>query len=104
MRSRRNDPSTAALMVSGRLLTPVCLPSASNTKPNLVARTTWSRTGSRASPTRSSFAYGPYTSAVSNRVTPRSTAVRRNSMLVARSGGGPKLWLKPIQPSPSADT
>ena len=32
--------------------------------PNLVALTTWSRRGARASPTSSSFTNGPYTSAV----------------------------------------
>jgi RNA polymerase sigma factor (sigma-70 family) len=44
--------------------------------PNLVASTTWSRRPATARPTSSSFRYGPYTSAVSMRVMPRSTARR----------------------------
>ena len=50
VRSRRSEPSTAARMSSGRLLTPVCVPSSSKAKPNLVAMTTSSRTGCEASP------------------------------------------------------
>jgi hypothetical protein len=70
VRSRRSEPSTAARMFSGRLLTPLWWPSSSKAKPNLVAMTTSSRTGSRASPTISSFSNGPYTSAVSKKVMP----------------------------------
>jgi hypothetical protein len=44
--------------------------SESMSKPNFVAITTFSRIGCRASPTSSSFANGPYASAVSKRVTP----------------------------------
>ena len=64
--SRFSDPSSAFLMCSGRLLRPP----ASRSKPNLVATTTWSRKGASASPTSSSFVWGPYTSAVSKNVTP----------------------------------
>ena len=42
--------------------------------------------GSRASPTMSSLVNGPYTSALSNKVTPSSTARRTRAMLSARSG------------------
>ena len=45
-------------------------------KPNFVAMTTCSRNGARASPSSSSFVNGPYASAVSKSVTPRSTAAR----------------------------
>ena len=61
-------------------------PSKSN--PNFVAITTWSRTGSSASPTSSSFVNGPYTCAVSKKVTPRSTAARVRSIISALSGMG----------------
>jgi len=57
--------------------------------PNFVAMTTRSRTGARASPTSSSFVNGPYTSAVSKNVTPRSTAARRSAIISFRSGGVP---------------
>jgi hypothetical protein len=47
-----------ALMCSGRLSSPVeVLPS--NENPNLVAITTWSRTGANALPTSSSLVNGP---------------------------------------------
>ena len=85
---RRSDPSTAALTWSGRLDRPVCLPWSSNAKPNFVAMTTWSRTGASASPTISSLANGPYTSAVSKKVTPRSTASRMSAMPSSRVGMG----------------
>src|SRR6266542_4499769 len=49
--SRLSELSTTPLMCRGRLLSPRCCSSASNSKPNLVAITTWSRTGARASPT-----------------------------------------------------
>ena len=104
VRRRRNEPSTAARMCSGRLLTPLWWPSASNAKPNFVAMTTSSRTGPRASPTISSFANGPYTSAVSKNVMPCSTAWRRNATMAGRSGEGPKLWLMPMQPRPMGET
>ena len=48
-------PSTARWMCSGRLFEVCCLPSSPNVKPNLVAITTWSRTGASASPTSSSL-------------------------------------------------
>src|SRR3954469_23443094 len=48
---------------------------------NFVAITTWPRNGSSASPTSSSLANGPYTSAVSKNVTPRSTAVRSSAIM-----------------------
>ena len=57
-------------------------------KPNFVAMTTWSRTGASASPTTSSLANGPYTSAVSKKVTPRSTAPRMSAMPSSRVGTG----------------
>jgi hypothetical protein len=57
--------------------------------PNFVAMVTWSRTGSSASPTTSSLVYGPYTSAVSKKVTPRSTAARMIAMPSSRVLGRP---------------
>jgi hypothetical protein len=45
---RRSDPSTAARTCLGRLDRPACRPLLSNAKPNLVAMTTWSRTGASA--------------------------------------------------------
>ena len=58
VRSRRSESSTLRLIVSGRLSMPVGSPVESS-KPNLVAITTWSRTGSSASPTSSSLSNGP---------------------------------------------
>jgi hypothetical protein len=77
-------------MCSGRLFTPRCLPVAgSMSKPNLVAITTRSRKGARASPTSSSLMNGPYTSAVSKRVTPRSKAARISAIASRLSGACP---------------
>ena len=56
-------------------------------QPNFVAITTWSRTGASASPTSSSLTYGPYTSAVSKNVTPRSTAARSTAIMASRGRG-----------------
>ena len=56
--------------------------------PNFVAITTWSRNGASASPTSSSFVNGPYASAVSNIVTPRSTAARMIAMPSCRPSPG----------------
>src|SRR5215216_3001799 len=102
--SRWSEPSTAWRMCSGRLERPTCRPSWSKRNPNLVAMTTWSRKGARASPTSSSFTNGPYTSAVSKNVTPRSTAARITAMPCCRSTAGPRPELMPMQPSPIAET
>ena len=75
-------------MCPGRLSTLVRLAS-SKAKPNVVAMTTWSRTGAKAPPTSSSLRYGPYASAVSKNVTPDSTAGRSSSIEVSRSAAGP---------------
>jgi hypothetical protein len=85
-RSRHSEPSAACLTSSGRLDSPVWLPCSSNANPNLVAMTTSSRNGARASPTIRSFVNGPQTSAVSKNVTPRSTAARiqRGAFLASR--------------------
>src|SRR6185369_6485906 len=72
--------------------------------PNFVAITTCPLSGASASPTSSSFVNGPYTSAVSKKVTPRSTAVRRSEIISCLSLGGPYEKLIPMQPSPSAET
>ena len=56
--SRLSDASATSLMCSGRLSRPACFPF-SILNPNLVAITTRSRTGASASPTSSSFVYGP---------------------------------------------
>src|SRR5262245_40534229 len=69
VRSRRSESSTLERIVSGRLSVPVGVPVESS-NPNLVAMTTWSRTGLSASPTSSSLWKGPYTWAVSKKVTP----------------------------------
>src|SRR5438105_2247093 len=104
--SRLSEPSATSLMCSGRLLRAVHLPPSSGlgAKPNLVAMTTRSRNGASASPTSSSLVKGPYTSAVSKKVTPRSTADRISEIISFLSAGGPRPKLMPMQPSPSAET
>src|SRR6185369_15532495 len=72
--------------------------------PNFVAITTCPLSGASASPTSSSFVNGPYTSAVSKKVTPRSTAVRSSEIISCLSLGGPYEKLITMQPSPSAET
>ena len=72
-------------MCSGRLLTPPRRSAGSSGRGR--SRTwlrspTWLLTGASASPTSSSFANGPYTSAVSKKVTPRSTAVRISAIML----------------------
>src|SRR5438067_7188866 len=102
---RLSEASATRLMCSGRLSTPFKAPVlGSNLKPNLVAITTLSRYGARASPTSSSFANGPYASAVSKNVTPRSTAARMSEIPASLSTAGPKPKLSPMQPSPIAET
>ena len=54
----REAPTTMRICV-GWLFSPTVSPLASMSKPNLVQTSTWSRTGWRASPTRSSFVHGP---------------------------------------------
>ena len=49
-------------------------PRACEMRPNLVASTTWSRWPLMARPMSSSLMNGPYVSAVSRKVTPRSSA------------------------------
>jgi len=63
-------------MYSGRLLSPRRSPASVTSNPNLVAMTTSLRTDASASPTTSSLRKGPYTSAVSKKVMPRSAAAR----------------------------
>ena len=63
------------------------VPSEAMSNPNFVAIMTSSRTGRSASPTSSSFANGPYASAVSKKVMPRSTAARSNEIMFWRSAG-----------------
>jgi hypothetical protein len=58
VRSRCSESSTLERIVSGRLSVPRDWPVESS-KPNLVAITTWSRTGSSASPTSFSLSNGP---------------------------------------------
>src|SRR3984893_12687904 len=101
---RLSEASATSLMCTGRLSSPACLPvCGSILNPNLVAITTCSRKGARASPTSSSFVYGPYISAVSKNVTPRSTAARISEIPSFLSTGGPRPKLSPMQPSPMAD-
>src|SRR3954453_3806691 len=103
VRSRRSESSTLERIVSGRLSVPRAWPVESS-KPNLVAITTVSRTCSSASPTSASLSNGPYTWAVSKKVTPRSAAARITAMPCSLGGIGGKLWLMPMQPSPIAET
>src|ERR1700690_3427491 len=105
--SRLSDPSTASLVCSGRLFRLAApgrwsLPLRSN--PNLVAIATLPLKGASASPTSSSLVNGPYTSAVSKNVMPRSTAAWRRAVISFLSFGGPYEKLIPMQPSPIADT
>src|SRR5262245_15928686 len=93
--SRLRDASATCLMCSGLLsrLGGPCIPLGSNlgsrSNPNFVAIATCPRKGARASPTSSSFVNGPYTSAVSKNVTPRSTALRMRVTISCLSAGGP---------------
>src|SRR6266496_3914009 len=103
--SRLSDASATSLMCFGRLSTPPKPRSTvgSSLNPNFVAITTCPLKGSSASPTSSSFVNGPYTSAVSKNVTPRSTALCRKSIISCLSVGlSPKLMR--MQPSPMAET
>src|ERR1022692_3652181 len=104
--SRLSEVSATRLMWSGRLSRPTQpgAPSGRSLNPNLVAITTCPRNGARASPTSSSFKNGPYTSAVSKNVMPRSTAARRREVISCLSLGGPYEKLIPMQPSPRAET
>src|SRR5713101_3948811 len=104
--SRFSEPSATSLMCSGRLLRALHPgpPLGSGAKPNFVAITTWPWNGASASPTSSSFVNGPYTSAVSKNVTPRSTAARISAIISCLSAGGPKPKLIPMQPNPRAET
>ncbi len=73
--SRDNDPSQDWRTYSGRPLTARLVGSSGlRTMPNLVAITTSSRWPDSASPTSTSFVYGPYMSDVSKKVTPSSRA------------------------------
>ncbi len=73
--------------------------------PNFVATTTSSRIGAIAAPTSSSFTKGPYTSAVSMKVTPCATAYRSTPIMSSRSPGlGPYDIDMPIAPKPIAET
>src|SRR5512143_1184970 len=104
-RRRLSEASATRLICSGRLSSPTlgCGPFSPCFHPNLVAITTCPLNGSSASPTSSSFVNGPYTSAVSKKVIPRSTAVRRKAIISCLSVGlSPKLIL--MQPSPRAET
>ncbi|HET7759350.1 MAG TPA: hypothetical protein VFK62_05465 [Gaiellaceae bacterium] len=103
VRNRRSESSTLERIVWRTLSGPRDRPVESS-KPNFVAITTCSRTGSSASPTSSSLWNGPYTCAVSKNVTPRSTAARISAIESPRSGIGGKLWLMPMQPSPIDET
>src|SRR3982074_2868086 len=104
--NRVSDSSATCLMCSGRLLREFHLPPSLGlaSHPNFVAITTFPRNGASASPTSSSFVKGPYTSAVSKNVTPRSTAARISEIPSFLSMAGPKPKLIPMQPSPRAET
>ncbi len=80
------------------------MPSGLMPKPNFVAMTTCSRKGASASPTSSSFVNGPYASAVSKSVTPRSTAARMIAIPSGRPVTGPYTPSRPMQPYPMTET
>ena len=71
--------------------------------PNLLASTTSSRRPAMARPTSRSLVNGPYMSAVSRNVMPRSSA-RWMVATDSRSSAGPYDWLIPMHPSPSSGT
>src|SRR5882724_2351545 len=98
---RMSDCSATSRIRSGRLSKPTL--KSPSLKPNLVARTTLSRKGATASPSISSLA-APYVSAVSKKVTPRSNAARIRLMASDASVAGPYPMVRPIHPSPSAET
>src|SRR5271170_4630702 len=102
VRRRLSDASATSRMRSGRLSIPVFESPFLN--PNLVAITTLSRIGASASPTSSSFANGPYASAVSKKVTPLSYASRMSAIAASFSIGCPYPKLIPMQPKPMAET
>src|SRR3981189_3423779 len=104
--NRLSDSSATCLMCSGRLLRELHLPPSLGlaSHPNFVAITTFPRNGASASPTSSSLTSGPYTSAVSKNVTPRSTAACSREIISCLSLGGPYDQLIPMQPSPMAET
>ncbi len=104
--SRCSDASATCLMCSGRLFSAFHLPPSAGlaSQPNFVAITTLPRNGASPSPTSSSFTNGPYTSAVSKNVTPRSTAACSSATISCLSLAGPKPKLIPMHPNPSADT
>src|SRR5512142_1127929 len=72
-------------------------------KPNLVAITTRSRLPDSARPSSSSLWNGPYTSAVSSRVTPSSSA-RWSVATDSASCASPYDWVIPMQPRPTHET
>src|SRR2546426_1922603 len=76
-----SEPSATCLMCSGRLSMPICSPVGPSLNPNLVAITTCPRKGASASPTSSSLVNGPYASAVSKKVMPRSRSEEHTSEL-----------------------
>src|SRR5438132_4994205 len=88
--SRLSEPSATCLMCSGRLSRPTQpgAPSGRSLNPNLVAITTCSRTGARASPTSSSFVNGPYASAVSAADVGVSQCPVRPEIAAADAGAG----------------
>ncbi len=100
------DASATFLIWSGRLSNSCHfpLPSEFGFHPNFVAITTFPLKGSNASPTNSSFVNGPYTSAVSKKFMPFSTALRIRSIASFLSEAGPRPKLNPIQPKPRAET
>jgi hypothetical protein len=66
--------------------------------------TIFPRKGASASPTSSSLVHGPYASAVSKNVTPRSIAAWIKRIISCLSLAAPYAPLMPMQPSPSAET
>src|ERR1700683_3655400 len=104
--SRFSDASATSLMCSGRLFSAFHLPPSAGcaSHPNFVPIPTLPRNGASPSPTSSSFTSGPYTSAVSKNVTPRSTAACSSAIISCLSLAGPNPKLIPMHPNPSADT
>jgi hypothetical protein len=103
--SRRSEPSTARRMFSGRLSRGAVPPGTWEIQPNFVASTTSSRRPLMARPTSSLFVNGPYASAVSMSVTPRSSA--RWIVPIASPSSTPApvyAWDIPIVPNPMQPT
>src|ERR1035437_3014028 len=101
--SRCRDASQHWRTYSGSPRTPRKSPFSLRTLPNLVASPASSSRPAIARPTRRLLVHGPYMSAVSRKVTPRSSA-RWTVSMASVSSAAPEASDMPMQPSPSAET